>query len=104
MSLRARFRVTGRVQGVGFRWWAEAQAQALGLAGFVRNEPDGAVSGEAAGPPEALAAFRDRLAEGPSSARVADLAWDLEAGMEVEVDGGDGSGAHSLPFPFAILR
>ncbi|HET8901877.1 MAG TPA: acylphosphatase [Holophagaceae bacterium] len=43
--MRTAFRVTGRVQGVGFRWWAEAQAQSLGLAGFVRNEPDGAVSG-----------------------------------------------------------
>lgn len=97
---RVRFRVTGRVQGVGFRWWAEAQAQALGLAGFVRNEPDGAVSGEAAGPLEALAAFRDRLAQGPSSARVADLAWD----QEEAVDGKDGSGAQSLPFPFTIHR
>lgn len=100
MNARARFRVTGRVQGVGFRWWAEAQAQALGLAGFVRNEPDGAVSGEAAGPLEALAAFRDRLAQGPSAARVADLGWALDE--PVDADGE--AGAHSLPFPFTILR
>jgi len=94
--MRAAFRVTGRVQGVGFRWWAEAQAQSLGLAGFVRNEPDGAVSGCAEGDSAAMEAFRARLAEGPSSARVADVAW--------EVDAEAGSGAESLPFPFAIQR
>lgn len=94
--MRAAFRVTGRVQGVGFRWWTEAQAQGLGLSGFVRNEPDGAVSGCAEGDSAAMEAFRSRLAEGPSSARVADVAW--------EVDAGAGSGAESLPFPFAIQR
>ena len=91
-----RFRVTGRVQGVGFRWWAEAQAQALGLSGFVRNEPDGSVSGCAAGEAAAMAAFRDRLAQGPSSARVADVDWEVDADGE--------AGAQSLPFPFAIQR
>ena len=99
-SNRIRFRVTGRVQGVGFRWWAQEQAQALGLAGFVRNDPDGAVSGCAEGGEEALAAFRARLAEGPSSARVADVAWQEERDM----DAGQGTGAQSLPFPFAIQR
>lgn len=94
--MRVSFRVTGRVQGVGFRWWAEAQAQGLGLSGFVRNDPDGAVSGVAEGGDAAMAAFRDRLAEGPSSARVADVAW--------EVDAGAGLAAESLPFPFAIQR
>ncbi|MDE3034205.1 MAG: acylphosphatase [Acidobacteriota bacterium] len=94
--VRAAFRVTGRVQGVGFRWWAEAQAQALGLAGFVRNDPDGAVSGWAEGEAAAMAAFRSRLVEGPSSARVADVAWDVDAGQE--------TGSQSLPFPFEIHR
>ncbi len=93
---RVAFRVTGRVQGVGFRWWAEEQAQALGLSGFVRNEPDGAVSGCAEGGEAAMAAFRERLAEGPSSARVADVSWDL--------DGEGEGGAQSLPFPFEIRR
>jgi acylphosphatase len=98
--VKAQFRVTGRVQGVGFRWWAQAQAQALGLAGFVRNDPDGAVSGIAGGGDAAMAAFRDRLAEGPSSARVADVAWQ-EVG---EVDADPGTGAQSLPFPYEIQR
>ncbi|MBS1767542.1 MAG: acylphosphatase [Acidobacteria bacterium] len=94
--LRVRFRVTGRVQGVGFRWWAEAQAQALGLAGFVRNDADGAVSGIAEGDAVALETFRGRLAEGPASARVADVGWDMDAGP--------GTAAESLPFPFTIQR
>ncbi len=94
--MRAAFRVTGRVQGVGFRWWTEAQAQGLGLAGFVRNDPDGSVSGCAEGEAPAMEVFRTRLAEGPSSARVADVAWDLD---------GEGEGAaQSLPFPFEIRR
>jgi acylphosphatase len=93
---RARFRVTGRVQGVGFRWWTEALAQSLGLAGFVRNDPDGAVSGCAEGDAAALEVFRTRLAEGPSGARVADLAWDVDAEA--------GIAAQSLPFPFTIQR
>lgn len=94
--IRVQFVVTGRVQGVGFRWWVEAQAQALGLSGFVRNESDGSVSGAVGGEEAVLAAFRDRLAEGPSSARVADVGWDLDAGGQ--------GGAQSLPFPFEIRR
>ena len=95
-SNRIRFRVTGRVQGVGFRWWAQEQAQALGLAGFVRNDPDGAVSGVAGGDALMLEAFRARLSEGPSQARVAALVW--------EVDADQGTGAQSLPFPYEIRR
>lgn len=94
--MRARFRAEGRVQGVGFRWWVQEQAQALGLAGFVRNDPDGAVSGAAEGDAAAMAAFRARLAEGPLQARVAGLQWDL--------DGEAASGGQSCPFPFEIQR
>jgi acylphosphatase len=93
---RARFRVTGRVQGVGFRWWAREEALALGLAGFVRNDPDGAVSGEAGGDGAALEAFRARLGQGPAQARVAALQWDM--------DGDPETGAQSLPFPYEIRR
>jgi acylphosphatase len=93
---RVRFRVTGRVQGVGFRWWAREEARALSLSGFVRNDPDGAVSGEVEGETAALEAFRARLSEGPPQATVADLRW--------EVDAGQGTGAQSLPFPYEIQR
>lgn len=94
--MRIRFRVVGRVQGVGFRWWAREEARSLDLAGSVRNDPDGAVSGAAEGPPEALEIFRDRLSQGPSQALVATLHWELDAEPEDR--------AQSLPFPFDIQR
>ncbi|HLP31655.1 MAG TPA: acylphosphatase [Geothrix sp.] len=86
------FRVQGAVQGVGYRRFAAREAQALALAGWVRNEPDGSVAGEAEGPEAALATFRARLAEGPPFAAVARLDWkalDMRS---------------SLPFPFEIHR
>jgi acylphosphatase len=67
----AGFRVTGRVQGVGFRWWTRLQAQRLGLAGTVRNADDGAVLVQARGPDHALAELERLLTEGPPHARVA---------------------------------
>ena len=67
---RVRFRVAGRVQGVGFRAAAVAAAQRLGVTGFVRNAPDGAVEGEAEGGTEQVAAFADWLRAGPRWARV----------------------------------
>ena len=62
----ARFLVSGRVQGVGFRYFVRTLARGLGLAGRVRNLPDGRVEIETAGEEAALAAFERRLlAEGP---------------------------------------
>src|SRR5205085_7261348 len=72
-AIAFRFWVSGRVQGVGFRWYVRRAAQELGLAGRVRNLPDGRVEAEAAGEPEALNAFRARLREGPPGARVTRL-------------------------------
>jgi len=57
--------ISGRVQGVGFRYFTLQVATELGIDGWVRNEPDGTVRCQAAGPPEAMAAFRDRLRKGP---------------------------------------
>lgn len=62
--------ITGRVQGVGFRWWARRTAEALGLGGHVRNLPDGSVEVHVVGPVEVLEAFQRALREGPPSARV----------------------------------
>ncbi|MBG3876516.1 acylphosphatase [Desulfovibrio oxamicus] len=67
---RSRFRVTGRVQGVGFRSWTGRTARALGLAGWVRNLPDGSVELEAQGPVERMDALREALWKGPVFARV----------------------------------
>ena len=67
---RAGFRVSGRVQGVGFRWWTLREAKRLGLRGTVRNCPDGTVEIHAAGSEAALARLAERLHQGPSHARV----------------------------------
>lgn len=64
------YRIHGRVQGVGFRWWARVQAERLGLRGTVRNERDGSVAIVAAGDEAALDSFLSLLEEGPSAARV----------------------------------
>jgi acylphosphatase len=65
-----RFIVKGRVQGVGFRYFAIRAARHLRVVGTVRNMPDGSVEAIAEGTPEALSEFRTQLARGPSSARV----------------------------------
>lgn len=64
-------RVTGRVQGVGYRWWAVRQAQALGLVGWVMNGDDErSVELLAEGAPEALDEMERMLREGPGGSRV----------------------------------
>ena len=65
-----RYLVRGRVQGVGFRWFVEAEARTLGLSGWVRNNPDGCVEVLAVGSREQLAALRSRLQQGPRASRV----------------------------------
>jgi acylphosphatase len=73
-SLQARrFLVRGRVQGVGFRWFVEREARLLGVAGWVRNNADGAVEVLAQGTREQLAGLRTRLQQGPRAARVDDV-------------------------------
>ncbi|HSU16036.1 acylphosphatase [Longimicrobium sp.] len=67
----AGYRVTGRVQGVGFRWWTRAQAARLGLVGTVRNAEDGSVEVQARGSDYALAELERLLVEGPPHAAVA---------------------------------
>ena len=66
----AGFRVTGRVQGVGFRWWTRSLATRLGLSGSVRNLPDGSVAVHARGTDAQLRDLQAHLAEGPPGARV----------------------------------
>ncbi len=65
-----RARVEGRVQGVGFRWSAQRQAARLGLMGYVRNLPDGAVEVVAEGDPRQLDQLRAWLRRGPPGAHV----------------------------------
>lgn len=61
--------VSGRVQGVGFRWWTRARALERGLVGYARNTDDGRVEVNAEGPPESLDALLALLTESPSSTR-----------------------------------
>lgn len=63
-------RITGRVQGVGFRAWTLGEASRLGLAGWVRNEADGSVMALIAGPGAAVAEMIGRLRQGPPGASV----------------------------------
>lgn len=62
--------VRGRVQGVGFRFFAERAARELGLFGWVRNLPDGSVETVAEGETFAVARYIERLRQGPGGARV----------------------------------
>ncbi len=66
----ARFFVSGRVQGVGFRAGARQQALALGLNGYARNVADGRVETFVQGDPADIEAFAHWLRRGPSLARV----------------------------------
>ena len=67
-------RVTGRVQGVSFRWYTQEQARSLGVTGWVRNEPDGSVLVHAEGEDDAVDALVAWCRSGPSLAHVSDLA------------------------------
>jgi acylphosphatase len=69
-----RYLITGRVQGVGFRWFVEREAATLRVTGWVRNREDGRVEVMATGTREQLSALHGRLREGPRAARVDDVA------------------------------
>jgi len=69
-SQSARWCVSGRVQGVGFRWFVCQEARRLGLAGDVRNLPGGEVEVRAVGAPDALAALLASIRLGPPGAQV----------------------------------
>jgi acylphosphatase len=70
MRVARRYLISGHVQGVGFRYFAEATAGREGVLGWVRNLPDGRVEVAAEGDREALQRFERSLHHGPRGARV----------------------------------
>ena len=99
-----RFRVVGRVQGVGFRWYVRELARSLDLAGWVRNEPDGSVVVVAAGATDALRQLETSLRVGPSGARVDQV--DVSVPSESAQPASTSSPVHgaALPRPFQVVR
>lgn len=77
-----RFRVEGRVQGVFYRASARAEAGRLGLVGWVRNLPEGAVEAVACGTAAALDAFEAWLWRGPDRAVVTTVLVDAVPAFE----------------------
>ena len=69
-----RLRISGRVQGVGYRAWAMDTGRRLGLRGWVRNRADGSVEALVTGDEDTVAAMIEVCREGPDAARVAEVA------------------------------
>ncbi len=69
-KIAKKFVITGRVQGVGFRYFADRWASQLGIRGYVKNLWDGNVEVYAIGDPVALEELKLQLAEGPRSAHI----------------------------------
>jgi acylphosphatase len=67
-------KVTGRVQGVAFRWYAVQEAERLGVTGWVRNEPDESVAVHVEGDDDAVDAMVAWCRHGPTHASVRHVA------------------------------
>jgi acylphosphatase len=81
MKIARKYVLTGRVQGVGFRFFALHAAKELGISGYVTNKWDDTVEAYAIGEPAQLEEFKRRLAEGPRSARVENI---VESNEEID--------------------
>jgi acylphosphatase len=67
-------RLTGRVQGVFFRAWAQGHARELGVSGWIRNCSDGSLEAHLGGDETAVARMVERMRRGPANARIDDFA------------------------------
>jgi acylphosphatase len=83
MQQAKRFHVSGTVQGVGFRFFAERVARRLHLAGYVRNLPDGSVEVYALGEAVSISEMEKELRQGPRMASVADVQSE-ETGVDAQ--------------------
>jgi acylphosphatase len=87
MQLARLYRIRGRVQGVGFRYFTQRTAVRLGVRGWVRNLPNGDVEVQAEASTIVLGQFREELRRGPRSAEVAEV-------LEQEIEPADHSTFH----------
>ena len=78
-KIARKYRIAGQVQGVGYRFFAEREANRRGLAGYVKNCWDGSVEAYAVGDEVSLEEFKRALASGPRSARVTSVEESEEA-------------------------
>jgi len=69
-KIARRFVISGRVQGVGFRYFTQGWANQLGICGYVKNLWSGSVAVYAVGDPVSMEEFKRQLAEGPRMARI----------------------------------
>jgi len=76
MIVGRHLRISGRVQGVFFRQWTVEQARELGVAGWVRNCPDGTVEAHLSGEEQPVLALIERMRRGPPAAVVAQVRID----------------------------
>jgi acylphosphatase len=82
-TLRRRILVSGRVQGVGYRYATVREARRLGLRGYARNLPDGRVEVVAEGPPDDVERLTAWCRRGPSAAEVSAVEHvDLDRGSK----------------------
>lgn len=83
MLIARRFHISGRVQGVGFRWFVRDVARREGVSGWVRNLADGRVEALVEGDVDAVTRVERALRRGPPGAHVDDVAVDsdLPSGM-----------------------
>jgi acylphosphatase len=73
MRVARRYVISGRVQGVGFRFFTEAVASREGLHGWVQNLPDGRVEASVEGEAESVERFERSISHGPPGAKVSDV-------------------------------
>ncbi len=78
-----RVTIAGRVQGIGYRMWAQGKARGLGLLGWVRNRQDGTVEALVQGASDKVEAFLAASEKGPRGARVDDVMAVPEAVQEL---------------------
>lgn len=88
MQAKRRVIISGRVQGVSYRYWTQQEATRRGLGGYVRNLSDGRVEAVFGGEAADVDAMVDACWQGPASARVSDIeqaAWegDLPDSFEI---------------------